>query len=82
MCRENKLEQATLSRFDRLLVQSGSGATETAFYEDPETHGPNALIFQWVFVEEGLATPDQDDIAMGIRCWADPDTSGCEERMP
>lgn len=82
LCAAGVLKPARIARFKRLLVQSGSGATEAAVYSDPESLGPDTLVFQWVFVEEGLALPGGEDIEIGIRCWADPDSEACAEREP
>jgi len=82
LCRAGRLRADRLRPFKRLIVQSGSGATESAFYSDAERFGADALIFQWVFVEEKLRMPDKADIETGLSCWADPDAPDCANRMP
>ncbi|HEV2865550.1 MAG TPA: hypothetical protein VGX37_03475 [Allosphingosinicella sp.] len=81
-CAAGEVDPARLAPVRRLVVQSGSGATETTFYDDAESVGPGALVFQWVFLEEDLALPAAADIRAGLACWADPEREGCGEREP
>jgi hypothetical protein len=81
-CAAGEVDPARLAPIRRLVVQSGSGATEATFYDDAESVGPGALVFQWVFLEEDLALPAARDIRAGLACWADPEREGCGEREP
>lgn len=78
MCAAGALPPARLSGFATLLVQSGSGATETAIYAPRR----DTIVFQWIFAEADLALPDKADIQAGIRCWANPGSRACAEREP
>ncbi|HEX8641099.1 MAG TPA: hypothetical protein VF704_08065 [Allosphingosinicella sp.] len=81
-CAAGEIEPSRLATIRRLLLQSASGATETAFYEDAESAGAGTLVFQYVFVEEDLAVPGHADIRQGLSCWADPERPACAEREP
>jgi hypothetical protein len=81
-CAAGEIEPARLAAVRRLLVQSASGATETAFYEDAEGAGAGTLVFQYVFAEDDLAVPEAADIRMGLICWTDPERAECAERAP
>ena len=82
LCASRKLSPRLLRQYRRLLIQSGSGATDAAIYSDPNGLGRDTLVFQWVFDEEDLALPNKSDIEEGLLCWADPRTKGCEAREP
>lgn len=81
-CAAGELDPARLASIRRLLIQSASGATETAFYEDEESVGAGTLVFQFIFVEADLAVPDHADIREGLSCWANPERPVCAEREP
>ena len=81
-CLAGELDRARLAGLRRLLIQSASGATETAFYEDAESAGAGTLVFQYVFAEEDLAVPDPADIRIALICWSDPERAQCAEREP
>jgi hypothetical protein len=82
MCTQGRLRPQLLAPFTTLIIQNGSGATETAIYEDPHEFRSEDLIFQWVFAESKLALPDNADIQQGISCWAEPDQEVCALREP
>ena len=67
-----------LKGIHRVLVLSAAGAAEPAF-DTGESAGPGDLVFEWAFNEAALAVPDRKDIAMGLRCWADPQRSECAD---
>jgi hypothetical protein len=81
-CGFGELSPERLGAVRRLLIQSGSGATEATFYEDPEGAGPGTLVFQYIFAEADLALPDADDIRLGLACWGDPENEECAGREP
>ena len=81
MCARGTLRANRLRGFTTLLVQSGSGATETAIYV-PDEGSRRTLVFQWIFAEAGLALPGKADIQAGIRCWANPRARACDGREP
>jgi len=81
-CAAGDVDPSRIAAIRRLLIQSASGATETAFYEDAESVGAGTLVFQYVFVEEGLALPDHADIRQGLGCWSNPERPVCAEREP
>jgi hypothetical protein len=82
LCRQGKLAPRYLTMFKMLIVQNGSGATETAIYEDPHEFSGEDLIFQWVFAESNLEVPEKEDVQQGLMCWADPEQEVCLEREP
>jgi hypothetical protein len=79
MCAKGSLAPDVLRRVTTIVIQTGSGATESAVYDDPET-GPETLFFQYIFAESGLALPDKADIQAGLRCWHEPEREECEGR--
>jgi hypothetical protein len=81
-CAAGEIAPARLAAVRRLLIQSASGATETAFYEDAESVGAGTLVFQYVFAEDDLAVPEAADIRVGLICWIDPGREQCAEREP
>jgi hypothetical protein len=76
-CREQPRVAAALKPIRKLVIQSGSGATEPVFYQ--EDGSDDALIFQYAFVEAKLGMPGREAIAQGLRCWADPDRKECAD---
>jgi hypothetical protein len=68
-----------LAPIHKVIVQSGSGATESTFYR-AEDRKPGELVFQWAFNEAGLGVPGQKDIELGLRCWADQKRKECADK--
>ncbi|HWT13241.1 MAG TPA: hypothetical protein VN231_10850 [Allosphingosinicella sp.] len=81
-CAAGEVDPARLRGLRRLVVQSASGATESAFYEDRESVGAGALVFQYVFLEADIDIPDAADLRAVLVCWADPDRPSCADRLP
>jgi hypothetical protein len=79
MCARKSLDPAALRQVRQVRIETGSGATETAVYDDPET-GPETLFFQYIFAESDLALPGKADIQAGIICWKEPARAECEGR--
>jgi hypothetical protein len=76
-CRSAPKVAAAMGPIRRILVQSGSGATEPVFYQVDGSD--DLLIFQYAFAEAKLAVPDPATIRQGLQCWADADGKGCED---
>jgi hypothetical protein len=68
-----------LAAIHKVIVQSGSGATESTFYHE-EGRKPDDLVFQWAFNEADLGIPRRADIALGLRCWADGARAECADK--
>lgn len=76
-CKTQAVRKA-LKPIRKIVVQSGSGATEATFYRAP-ADPPGQIFFQWAFNEAGLGVPERKDIESGLRCWADPDRKECAD---
>ena len=79
-CAVGEVSPERLAALRRLLIQSGSGATEATFYEPEDDSG--TLVFQYVFAEADLALPEAGDIRLGLACWIDPENEECADREP
>ena len=82
LCVSGAIDAGKVARYRHLLVRSGSGADDSAVYDDPDAAGHDTLVFEWVFSEEGLTLPDKADIEAALKCWNHPDEPVCSEREP
>ena len=82
LCASGAIDREQVGKYHRVVVRSGSGAIDTLIYEDEETLGPDVLVFEWVFSEEGLKVPDRADIEAALKCWNHWDDAVCNERLP
>ncbi len=74
-CNGKKLPPSRAAAVRRVRVFSASGATEPHFY--PAERG--TLSLEWVFAEEALAVPAQEDMVAAVVCWADPTEKACSD---
>lgn len=75
LCGSGGLRAADLAAFTRLLVRNTEGASEPIVYDDAE-QGPDTLILEYGFTP---AAPSQAAIGRAIRCWRQPETTGCDQ---
>ena len=72
-CTKGAVKAAQARKVSRVEVFSASGATEPHLFPAPD----GSLTFEWIFAEEGLATPAAKDIIDGAACWTDPKSGAC-----
>jgi len=73
LCASRVVTAATLRPYSKLLVRAGAAATEPNVYDDAEEQ-PGALIVEYAF---GTTAPTQAQIEHGLRCWRNPQATGC-----
>ena len=78
LCADDAKFARALKPIASVLARSGAGASEPAFYADPDDK--SALAFEWYFADADLAVPARRDIEQGLRCWAEPDRKDCADR--
>jgi hypothetical protein len=72
-CVEGKVAPEKAAAVNEVLVMSASGASEPHFYRAYD----DVIAFEWVFAEEALKLPADEDIIAGVSCWTDPDGNAC-----
>lgn len=72
-CRSGAVNVAAAKTVTRVEVSSASGASDPFIY--PSAKG--RLSFEWIFAEENLAVPSEEDIIAGATCWTKPDGPAC-----
>ena len=88
MCAAGELEAAKVAAVQKLLVQFGGGADNTAIYADGESLDQNTLVFQYSFLTgheaKPLGLPDADDVRRGLLCYfaRAANQAMCNDRLP
>ena len=78
LCADDAKLARALKPITSIQARSGAGASEPAFYADPDDK--SALAFEWYFADADLAVPARRDIEQGLRCWAEPERKDCADR--
>jgi hypothetical protein len=88
MCAAGELEAAKVAAVQKLLVQFGGGADNTAIYADGESLDENTLVFQYTFLTgdeaKPLGLPDGEDARQGLLCHfaRQANEAMCNDRLP
>ena len=75
LCASGILRPADLTRFRKLVVQNGEGATEPLIYRD-ESAPEGSYVFQYAFQDGGPPPPAAFEQA--LKCWKRPESPGCD----
>ena len=72
-CRDGIVAPEKAAAVNEVFVMSASGALEPHFYHAHD----NVIAFEWIFAEEALKLPSDQEIIAGVSCWTDPDGNAC-----